>query len=65
MSSIGSNGKIYIDDGASKALKNEKSLLPAGIIKIEGKFAKGDNVLIVDNKVKIVLEVYFFFIKRN
>ena len=49
VSSIGSNGKIFIDDGAVKALKNGKSLLPAGITKIEGKFIKGDNVLIVDN----------------
>ncbi len=48
VSSLGNDGKIFIDDGAVKALKNGKSLLPAGIIKIEGKFAKGDNVLIVD-----------------
>jgi len=48
VSSIGSNGKIYIDGGAVKALKNGKSLLPAGIIKIDGKFFKGDNILIVD-----------------
>ena len=48
VSSIGSNGKIYIDNGASKALKNGKSLLPAGITKVEGKFLKGDNILIVD-----------------
>ena len=48
VSSIGNNGKIYIDDGAVKALINGKSLLPAGIIKIEGKFLKGDNVLVVD-----------------
>ena len=48
VSSIGSDGKIFIDDGAVNALKNGKSLLPAGIIKIEGKFVKGDNVLIVD-----------------
>ena len=51
-SSIDSYGKIYIDEGALKALKNGKSLLPAGIIKIEGKFLKGDNVLIVDNNGK-------------
>ena len=52
VSSIGSNGKIFIDDGAVKALKNGKSLLPAGITKIGGKFIKGDNVLIVDNSGK-------------
>ena len=48
VSSIGNDGKIFIDDGAIKALKNGKSLLPAGIIKIEGNFIKGDNILIVD-----------------
>ena len=52
VSSIGSNGKIYIDLGASKALENGKSLLPAGITKVEGDFLKGDNVLIVDNNEK-------------
>ena len=52
VSSIGSNGKIYIDNGASKALRNGKSLLPAGIIKVEGYFLKGDNVLIVDENGK-------------
>tara|TARA_Y100000817_G_scaffold272314_1_gene231428 strand:+ start:4399 stop:5493 length:1095 start_codon:yes stop_codon:yes gene_type:complete len=48
VSSIGSNGKVYIDNGATKALDNGKSLLPAGIIKVEGKFLKGENILIVD-----------------
>jgi glutamate 5-kinase len=52
ISSIGSNGKIYIDNGASKALKNGKSLLSAGITKVEGAFSKGDNILIVDNDGK-------------
>ncbi len=51
-SSIGSNGKIYIDNGAHKALENGKSLLPAGIVKVEGKFSKGDNILILNNKGK-------------
>jgi len=52
ISSIGSNGKIYIDNGALKALKNGKSLLSAGITKVEGVFSKGDNILIVDNDGK-------------
>ena len=50
VSSIGSFGKVFIDNGASKALENGKSLLPAGIIKVEGEFLKGDNILIVDEK---------------
>lgn len=38
-------GKIYIDEGAEKALlQNGSSLLPAGIYDIEGPFEKGDVV---------------------
>ncbi len=48
VSSIGNDGKIFIDDGAVKALKNGKSLLPAGITKVQGSFVKGENILIVD-----------------
>ena len=52
ISSLNSAGKIYIDDGAAKALSNGKSLLAAGIIKIKGIFDKGENVLIVDKREK-------------
>ena len=42
-------GKIYIDEGALSALqKKGKSLLPSGVVEIEGKFIKGDVVSIVD-----------------
>ena len=46
--SLNSSGIIFIDQGASRALNNGKSLLAAGITKITGSFNKGDNVLIVD-----------------
>ena len=49
ISSLSSTSKIYIDDGASKALKSGKSLLPSGITKVSGNFKKGDNILIVNN----------------
>ena len=49
ISSLSSAAKIYIDQGASKALKSGKSLLPSGVIKVAGTFKKGDNILIVDN----------------
>jgi len=49
ISSLSSSARIYIDHGASKALRSGKSLLPAGIIKIAGNFKKGDNIVIVDN----------------
>ena len=41
-------GKIYVDEGALNALqKKGKSLLPSGVVKIDGKFVKGDVVSIV------------------
>ena len=46
--SLNSTGIIYIDQGASLALNNGKSLLAAGITKITGSFNKGENVLIVN-----------------
>ncbi len=48
ISSLNSSGKIYIDQGAARALNDGKSLLAAGIIKIVGNFEKGENVLVVD-----------------
>ena len=50
--SLNSSGVIYIDQGASRALNNGKSLLAAGITKISGSFTKGENVLIVDQNDK-------------
>lgn len=41
-------GEISIDDGAAKALKAGKSLLPAGVRKVSGRFDRGDAVAIVD-----------------
>ena len=52
ISSLVSSGKIYIDKGAAVALSLGKSLLAAGIVKIEGKFEKGENVLVVDENNK-------------
>ena len=41
-------GKIYIDDGALNALlKRGKSLLPSGVVKVDGNFIKGDIVSIL------------------
>ena len=46
--SLNSSGIIHVDNGAAKALMNGKSLLAAGITKIDGSFDKGENVLIID-----------------
>jgi|TARA_B110000967_G_scaffold203337_1_gene243827 glutamate 5-kinase len=49
ISSLSTSAKIFIDQGASRALKLGKSLLPAGIISVSGTFKKGDNILLIDN----------------
>ena len=48
MGSIDPKGEIIIDSGALKAIKEGKSLLPAGVKKINGTFEKGDHIIIVD-----------------
>ena len=40
-------GEVQVDDGAVKALKEGKSLLPAGVRAITGSFGRGDPVAIV------------------
>ncbi|NWF78316.1 MAG: glutamate 5-kinase, partial [Chloroflexi bacterium] len=53
LSGLASKGKLTVDKGAVLALKeHNKSLLPAGIIKTEGKFQRGDIVDILDEKGK-------------
>ena len=46
--SVAPRGEIIIDHGAVKAISNGKSLLPAGVKKINGIFEKGDHILIKD-----------------
>ena len=40
------NGFIVVDDGAAKALSDGKSLLPAGVIGVDGIFERGDTVAV-------------------
>ncbi|MCM8820114.1 MAG: glutamate 5-kinase [Candidatus Omnitrophica bacterium] len=48
-------GKVYIDDGAKKAILNSgKSLLSVGIIKVEGDFKKNDAVCLLDRDENII-----------
>ncbi|MEN3041986.1 MAG: glutamate 5-kinase [Fervidobacterium sp.] len=42
-------GKIYVNSGAYEAMSKRKSLLPVGIVNIDGKFDKGDVVSIYFN----------------
>ena len=52
ISSVSPKGELIIDEGAKKALKNGKSLLAAGIKKVNGKFNKGDHIKILDKTNK-------------
>jgi len=39
-------GNVTVDAGAAAALKDGKSLLPAGVTRVEGNFARGDTVIV-------------------
>jgi glutamate 5-kinase len=41
-------GELYVDAGAVVALRSGKSLLPAGITKVVGRFERGDAVIVRD-----------------
>jgi glutamate 5-kinase len=42
-------GAVHVDAGAAKALYGGKSLLPAGVTRVEGAFSRGDCVAIRDS----------------
>tara|TARA_B100000029_G_scaffold335682_1_gene327802 strand:- start:1295 stop:2401 length:1107 start_codon:yes stop_codon:yes gene_type:complete len=46
--SIAPKGEVIVDNGAVKAINNGKSLLPAGVKKVNGIFEKGDHILVKD-----------------
>ncbi len=53
LSGLASKGKVTVDKGAASALKeHNKSLLPAGVIRADGKFQRGDIVDILDEQGK-------------
>jgi glutamate 5-kinase len=48
-------GGLLVDKGAAQALcDNGRSLLPAGILKVEGDFARGDTISIQDSTGKVL-----------
>jgi glutamate 5-kinase len=46
--SLETRGTLTIDDGARAALAKGRSLLPAGVLAVEGRFDRGDAVVIKD-----------------
>ena len=41
-------GTLHVDDGAAQALRRGKSLLPAGVTRVDGRFDRGDAVVVRD-----------------
>ena len=52
------SGTIIIDEGANKAINNNKSLLPAGVLDVSGIFSKGDIITVLSSKkIKIAIGI--------
>ena len=50
LSGISQRGQVIVDDGAAAALRDQhRSLLPAGVRRADGDFARGDTVHIADS----------------
>jgi glutamate 5-kinase len=47
-------GAITIDDGAAAALRSGKSLLPAGMRQVSGRFARGDVINVMDSAGQVL-----------
>jgi glutamate 5-kinase len=43
---VNPSGTVVVDDGAARALRRGTSLLPAGLVAVEGSFERGDAVVI-------------------
>ena len=43
-------GALVVDDGALNALRKGKSLLPAGVVAVEGLFSRGDPIAVQDRQ---------------
>ncbi|MFT9360042.1 glutamate 5-kinase [Acetobacter okinawensis] len=52
--SLNPTGEIRVDDGAAEALRKGGSLLPAGVLHVQGNFTQGDLVEVVDASGRIL-----------
>jgi len=43
---VNPSGTVIVDDGAARALQQGTSLLPAGVVAVEGIFERGDAVIV-------------------
>ncbi|PZP84519.1 MAG: glutamate 5-kinase [Azospirillum brasilense] len=46
--SVHARGGVVIDEGAERALTQGKSLLPAGVVKVQGTFERGDTIAVTN-----------------
>jgi glutamate 5-kinase len=46
--SVHARGGVVIDEGAERALTQGKSLLPAGVVKVQGEFGRGDTIAVTN-----------------
>ena len=44
----GLSGALVVDDGAVRAIRRRASLLPSGIVRVQGRFQRGDLISILD-----------------
>src|SRR6056297_1796162 len=52
--SLESRGTLHVDEGAAQALRKGASLLPVGVTRVEGAFARGDAVRICDPQGRLL-----------
>lgn len=52
--SVQNSGAIIVDDGAVNALRDGKSLLPAGVVAVDGTFDRGDAVAVKSKDGKVL-----------
>ena len=48
------SGELVVDAGAAAALAHGKSLLPAGVVSVSGRFERGDLVLVKDQEGRVL-----------
>jgi glutamate 5-kinase len=44
----GLSGALVVDDGAVRAIRRRASLLPSGVVRVQGRFRRGDLVRVLD-----------------
>ncbi|WP_439514362.1 glutamate 5-kinase [Oceanibaculum nanhaiense] len=51
---LNTTGSVTVDAGAARALAQGKSLLPAGIVAVEGDFQRGDPIAVCDPEGRVI-----------